>query len=154
MANGTQTATNGDKAIAGAKKAPAASSKKPVAKKDAGKAGKAAASAKGTKPVAKETAKETVGTPGSLLASFGLRAGSKRAGFVTILCENKGKMLPVKDVLKATYGSPSLDGIGPLAMVIKGTNDMIRANKIAWHVERAKADNGDITIGLKAGAPE
>jgi len=138
----------------GTAKKPATSAKKVAEAKPARKTGKPKTSAK--KPATKgpKTPKEAVGAPGSLLASFGLRAGSKRAAFVSLLCENKGKLLPIRQVLKATYGNQDLNGIGPLAMMIKGATDTIKRNKIAWHIERGKDEKGDLTIGLKAGVPE
>lgn len=140
MAN-TETSATASKKVAAAKKT---AKKAPVPEK--GKKGAAKAPAKVKKPAA-----EPVGTPGSLLASFGLRAGTARAGLVTCLVENKGKMVPAKELLKATYGSQDIENWGKIGMVIKGAIEMIKLNSIAWHIERGKDDKGDPTVGLKAG---
>lgn len=122
---------------------------KPVkAAKAPAKAKKAAAAPK--KATAK-VEKTTFGAPGSVLAQFDAREGTFRAKCLQILCDNKGKMLPVKDVLKATYGSASEDNMGKLNMVLKGVTDMANANEIAWHLERGKDDKDSLTLGLKAG---
>ena len=122
----------------------------------AAKAQKAGAAKKGSKAPAKKPAvakeaKAPVGKPGSLLHSFGCREGSFRAGMVTILCENVGKMVPIKEVLKATYNTTNLEKIGALKMVIKGAEEMIKLNKIDYHIARGEDAKGDLTLGLKKG---
>lgn len=150
--------------------ASAASAGKPVTKVPAAVAANAKSTGKAAKPVkaakaqpkAKKAAaapkkptpkaeKVPFGAPGSVLAQFGAREGSFRALCLQELCDNKGKMLPVKQVLKATYGSASEENIGKLNMVLKGVVDMAKANDIAWHLERGKDDKDSLTLGLKAG---
>ena len=117
----------------------------------AAKPKKVAPSGKGAKPKAKKEPAETVGKPGSLLHSFGLRAGTSRAGMIELMAGNMGKLLPVKEVLKATYGKPDLEKIGALKMVIKGAEEMIRMNKLDCHIARGEDAKGDLTLGLKKG---
>lgn len=115
----------------------------------AGAKGKAKAPAKA--PKAKKEAVAPLGKPGSLLASFGARAGSNRGNMLQLLCDNVGKLLPIKDVLKATYGTTNLEKISPLRMVIKGAEEMIKLNKIDAHIARGEDAKGDTTLGLKKG---
>lgn len=136
----------------------------PAAAKNAGK-GATAAAAKAQKVSApkkaskapakkagpKKEAAAPLGKPGSLLASFGARAESNRGNLLTLLCDNVGKLLPVKDVLKATYGTTNLEKISPLRMVIKGAEEMIKMNKLDCHIARGEDAKGDMTLGLKKG---
>lgn len=119
------------------------------------KAGKAAANgkgsvakgkkdAKGDKP--KAPAKAPLGSPGSLLASLELREGSLKGNLAAILCENKGKMVPIKNVIKAVYGNQDLANIAKLQMVIQGVAGRLNRKESPWHIER-----GEDAIGLKAG---
>lgn len=109
------------------------------------------APAKKVAPKAKKEATAPLGKPGSLLAQFGARAESNRGNMLQLLCDNVGKMLAVKDVLKATYGSPNTEKVGALKMVIKGAEEMIRANKIDCHIARGEDAKGDLTLGIKKG---
>lgn len=115
------------------------------------KAGKATKDGHKKAATAQKAPKAPVGKPGSLLASFGCREGTARAGMVTALCESVGKMIPVKDILKATYGKADLEKISALKMVIKGAEEMIKLNKIDYHIARGEDAKGDLTLGLKKG---
>lgn len=120
-----------------------------VAAKGGKAASKAPAKAKAAKP-----ALAVVGEPGSLLAKFGAREGTFKAKLCTYLVANKGSMQPLAKAVAATYGSAKPETYSPMQMTINGVRTALVANDISWHVERAKDDKGNATIGLKAGAAE
>lgn len=131
----------------GAAKAGAKPAKAPA--KAAKKAAKAPSKAKTTKaPLA------VVGEPGSLLAKFGAKEGTFKAKLCKYLVDTKGSMQPLAKAVAATYGSAKPETYSPMQMTINGVRAALIANDIAWHVERAKDDKGNATIGLKAGAAE
>lgn len=136
---------NGKGKVAG--KAAAKPSKAPA--KGAGKAAKVPSKPKTAKPVL-----AVVGDPGSLLAKFGAKEGTFKAKLCTYLVANKGSMMPLAKAVAATYGSAKPETYSPMQMTINGVRSALVANDIAWHVERAKDDKGNATIGLKAGASE
>lgn len=131
----------------GAAKAAKPASKAPA--KGAKKAAKAPSKPKSAKP-----ALAVVGEPGSLLAKFGAKEGTFKAKLCKFLVDNKGSMVPLAKAVAATYGSAKPETYSPMQMTINGVRTALVANEIAWHVERAKDDKGNATIGLKAGAAE
>lgn len=132
----------------GAKGATAAKGKKPP-KSAAAKPAKKAKTKAPAKP-----ALAVVGEPGSLLAKFGAKEGTFKAKLCKFLVDNKGSMVPLAKAVAATYGSAKPETYSPMQMTINGVRTALVNNDIAWHVERAKDDKGNATIGLKAGAAE
>lgn len=123
------------------------------ASKAPAKAGKKATKAT-SKPKTAKAPLAVVGEPGSLLAKFGAREGTFKAKLCKYLVDNKGSMMPLAKAVAATYGAAKSETYSPMQMTINGVRTALVNNEIAWHVERAKDDNGNATIGLKAGAAE
>lgn len=88
------------------------------------------------------------GSANKLAAEFGARVGSFREKLLIALDENYKKMVPVPELLKATYGSKNIENAGALTMVLKGAQTMIEKNELPYTLKKEKNEAKEISYGL------
>lgn len=126
--------------------------------KGAAKAGKNAAGAPKKVAAAKAPAKAEPAPAhkgnwklADLKEAFKVREGSNREKLLEALAARQGKQVPVKDLLKAVYGTStvSAQSNGKLGMVANGLDASIEKDKLPFRVFRTRVGE-DFTIGIYA----
>lgn len=80
---------------------------------------------------------------------FGCREGTHRWALLAALRAGRGAAVPQSALLKAVYGATHKEFRAPLAMVMKGLQMAIVANKLACVIEKSR-ENKELYFALKA----
>lgn len=79
---------------------------------------------------------------------FGCREGTNRWNLLAALRAGRGSAVPQSVLLKAVYGEAHKEFRAPLAMVMKGLQMAINANKLPYVIEKSR-ENKELHFALK-----